>query len=90
MQDPLDRDSYMQLWTTFIENVGDLQDAILGGRQPPIAEEEENLPRKTRVDLAQLRSGWSNRLNSYWSRIDRAVPNSCPTCDQNPYDTVPF
>ena len=60
---------------------------VLGGRPPPIADTEENLPRKTRVVLAQLRSGWSNRLNAYWSRIDRAVPNECPACGQGPHDT---
>ncbi|KAI8126624.1 hypothetical protein CVS40_3402 [Lucilia cuprina] len=60
---------------------------VLGGRPPPIADTEENLPRKTKVVLAQLRSGWSNRLNAYWSRIDRAVPNECPACGLGPHDT---
>ncbi|KAI8122732.1 hypothetical protein CVS40_6498 [Lucilia cuprina] len=57
------------------------------GRTPPIAEIEKNLPRKTRVALAQLRSGWRNRLDAYGSHIDRAVPNICPACGQGPCDT---
>lgn len=32
---------------------------ILGGYPPPVAEEEMELPRKTRTILSQLRSGWS-------------------------------
>lgn len=59
---------------------------VLGGRPPPIAEEERTLPRRTRVVLAQLRSGWCTRLNSYWSRIEPTIPDTCPACQRGPHD----
>lgn len=60
---------------------------VLGGRPPPIADQEERtLPRGTRVILAQLRSGWCSRLNSYWSRIEPTIPNTCPACQRGPHD----
>ena len=43
---------------------------VLQVKPPPIADGELELPRETRVTLAQLRSGYCGRLNSYLSRID--------------------
>uniref|UniRef100_A0A8D8WGE2 Uncharacterized protein n=2 Tax=Cacopsylla melanoneura TaxID=428564 RepID=A0A8D8WGE2_9HEMI len=55
---------------------------VLGINPPPeISEEEKQLSRSTRVTLAQLRSGWCNRLQSYKSRIDPTVDDKCPTCN---------
>ncbi|XP_037819861.1 uncharacterized protein LOC119609216 [Lucilia sericata] len=59
---------------------------ILGGRPPPVANEERNLPRRTRVVLAQLRSGWCTRLNSYWSRINDTIQDLCPACGIGPHN----
>lgn len=74
------RDTVETTTTSYRANV------ILGGRPPPIAEEERSLPRKTRVVLAQLRSGYCSRLNSYWSRINSTIPNTCPACGVSPHD----
>ncbi|XP_017470530.1 PREDICTED: uncharacterized protein LOC108362171 [Rhagoletis zephyria] len=60
---------------------------VLGGRPPPIDPEEIELPRETRCTLAQLRSGWCHRLNSYLSRLNTQVENTCPACGQGPHDT---
>ncbi|XP_075146473.1 uncharacterized protein LOC142236393 [Haematobia irritans] len=60
---------------------------VLGVRPPPIAPEERDLPRQTRVVLAQLRSGKCSRLNSYLSVIDSSVADVCPVCNQGPHDT---
>ena len=93
VQDPLDRNSYLTALNDIHRDAIDSAVAgyrlnvFLGGRPPPIADNEKNLPRKTRVVLAQLRSGWSNRLNAYFSRIDHAVPNLCPACGEGPHDT---
>ncbi|KAI8119285.1 hypothetical protein CVS40_9192 [Lucilia cuprina] len=37
---------------------------VLGGRPPPLADTEKTC------------RGWSNRLNAYWLRIDRAIPTN--------------
>ncbi len=60
---------------------------VLGGRLPPIVDCKSNLPRKSRVVQAQLRSEWCNSLNVYWSRIDRAIPHLCPASGGSPYAT---
>ncbi|XP_049316536.1 uncharacterized protein LOC125779305 [Bactrocera dorsalis] len=60
---------------------------VLGVKAPPIADEELQLPRETRVTLAQLRSGYCSRLNSYLSRIDPDISNICPACNESPHDT---
>ncbi|XP_073848579.1 uncharacterized protein [Musca autumnalis] len=62
--------------------------AVLGNHPPSIAAEERQLPRQTRVVLAQLRSGRCSRLNSYWARIDAKIPNICPACGLGPHDTL--
>jgi hypothetical protein len=59
---------------------------VLQCRAPDIASTEAELPRATRCRLAQLRSGFCSILNSYRSRIDPAVSNSCPDCHTSPHD----
>ena len=56
---------------------------VLNTRPPAIDESEKNLPRVTRSTLAQLRSGYSQYLNSYKSRIDRNFNDKCPNCDNS-------
>ncbi|XP_067636615.1 uncharacterized protein [Eurosta solidaginis] len=60
---------------------------VLKVKYPKLAEEERILPRETRVTLAQLRSGYCNRLNSYISRINPDIQNVCPACNVSPHDT---
>ena len=63
----------------------------LGGFPPPaptVSAAEKQLGRKARSTLAQLRSGYSSMLNSYVSRIDPTVANTCPSCQQGPHDTA--
>ncbi|KAM7356224.1 uncharacterized protein ACRADG_002028 [Cochliomyia hominivorax] len=78
IQDPLDQNSYMTALNDIHRDASNSavssyrMNVELGGRPPPIADNEQNLPRSTRVVLAQPRSGWSNRLNAFWSHIDSA------------------
>ncbi|XP_059219026.1 uncharacterized protein LOC106085920 [Stomoxys calcitrans] len=67
--------------------IGYRVNVVLGERPPPIAPEEIDLPRQTRVVLAQLRSGRCSRLNSHRARIDADVQDVCPDCNQGPHDT---
>ena len=60
---------------------------LLGGRPPPIHYSEKLLPRAARTALAQYRTGFSKHLNSYRSRVDPAVVDSCPDCGGAPHDT---
>ena len=56
---------------------------------PSISKEERKLcSRATRSTLAQLRSGYSVRLNSYQSRLDPSVRDECPDCG-TPGHTTP-
>ena len=58
-------------------------------RHPPlVSDTERRLPRFTRTILAQLRSGWSNTLNIYRTKIIPGTSDNCPSCNQPPYDTV--
>ena len=51
------------------------------GRNPPEIDSRENyLPRITRSTLAQLRSGFCSRLNSYQFKIGRSDSDLCPEC----------
>ncbi|XP_073830287.1 uncharacterized protein [Musca autumnalis] len=61
--------------------------AVIGAHPPFIAAEERQLPRQTRVVLAQLRSGYCSRLHFYWAGIDRTVQDICPVCGMGPHDT---
>ena len=58
------------------------QNKVLLAPLPQIDLSERKLPRQTRATLAQLRSGYSNYLNSYKARIDNSVQDKCPSCDQ--------
>ena len=51
------------------------------GRAPPVIDIRESyLPRITRSTLAQLRSGFFSRLNSYQFKIGRLDNDLCPEC----------
>ena len=60
---------------------------VLDNAPPPINIEEQNLTRKSRCLLSQLRSGYSRKLNSYMSRIDDTVQDICPECGDSPHNT---
>ena len=60
---------------------------VLGVQTPLIAEQELEFPRETRVTLAQLRSGYCSRLNSYLPRLDPDIQNLCPACNGSSHDT---
>ena len=51
---------------------------------PRISNDEKQLPRETRVKLAQLRSGYSTLLNSYMLRINKSDTDLCKTCNEVP------
>ena len=53
---------------------------VLGAPAPPVHEEEQQLPRKTRRILAQLRSGYCSSLNDYRHRVELSGSNICPCC----------
>ena len=59
---------------------------ILATRPPDINDEELLLTRKERSLLAQLRSGFSRKVNSYLHRIDDSISNICPDCNATPHD----
>ena len=42
---------------------------VINQHPPAISDNERQLPRVTRIILAQLRSGWSNNQNSFRERI---------------------
>ena len=60
---------------------------VLGRPAPPVDPSEKKLPRQVRTALAQLRSGFSRRLNSYMARISNEVLDKCPDCGGSPHDT---
>jgi len=60
---------------------------VLNSKPPEINKEELTLSRRERAELARLRSGYSQRLNSYNSIIDNKVQNRCPQCSVTPHDT---
>ncbi|XP_054088079.1 uncharacterized protein LOC128922244 [Zeugodacus cucurbitae] len=70
---------------TFIDSLP--VNGVLKTKPPPIADEELELPRETRVTLAQLRSGYCSRLNSYLSRLNPDIQNTCPACNESPHDS---
>lgn len=61
---------------------------VLQRPPPEISKTEENLTRRERTYLAQLRSGFCRKLMYYRNRIDNTVPNNCPTCGQHNHDTA--
>ena len=60
---------------------------VLLSSPPPIHDSEKNLPRATRATLSQLRSGYSNYLNSYKARINPAIQDLCPLCNAHSHTT---
>ena len=59
---------------------------VLEAKPPKIHTNESSLSRKSRVKLAQYRSGFVPDLFSYKHRIDNSIPDSCPSCGQSPHD----
>ena len=55
---------------------------VLGEPAPAVDVEEEQLPRKTRRTLAQLRSGYCSSLNAYKHRVGQSDTSICPSCRQ--------
>ena len=53
---------------------------VLGTLQPPISPEEENLSRKTRRTLSQMRSGFCPSLEDFRHRVGLSTSNICPCC----------
>ena len=69
---------------TVIENSSS---KLPNGRPPPIATAEHTLPMKTRIILAQLRTGDSRILDQYMNIIDHTTRDHCHNCGQAPHDT---
>ena len=60
---------------------------ILQKRPPAISRTEQQLDRRARTSLAQLRCGHSPRLTSYMHRIGRSPTPQCPDCGATNHDT---
>ena len=57
---------------------------VLNSHHPTnINNSEKSFPRCTRSTLAQLRSGYSNYLNSYKARINPEIEDKCPHCPES-------
>ena len=54
--------------------------------RPRIDGSEQELPRRTRATLAQLRSGWCHVTNHYMSRINTEIQVICPNCGTSSHD----
>ena len=59
---------------------------VLNCNPPVINKVENTLDRRTRVQLARLRSGFSRLLQSYMSRIDDKEVDECPLCKAPNHD----
>ena len=59
---------------------------VLSAQPPDISAAELSLPRHQRTFLNQLRSGFCSKLNSFKSRINPHITNSCPNCGNTPHD----
>ena len=55
---------------------------VIGIPAPAISKEEEQLPRKTKRTLVQLRSGFCSPLNDYKHRVRQSNTQICPCCRQ--------
>ena len=53
---------------------------VLEAPAPPINSEEEQLGRKTRRTLSQVRSGFCPSLEDYRQRVGLSASNICPSC----------
>ena len=60
---------------------------LINERNPSVHQDEKRLPRKSRVTLAQLRSGYSTHLNSTMSVYDNDIQDICPECGGTPHNT---
>ena len=60
---------------------------VLETLSPKISEDEKSLPRGSRRQLAQLRSGFSCLLQSYNHRIKRSDDDKCPDCRKSEHTT---
>ena len=61
---------------------------VLGTAPPKINKVEKTMSRRIRSQLSQLRSGYSNILNSFRSKLDAETTNNCPECHATPHDTI--
>jgi hypothetical protein len=61
---------------------------VLGCSPPAVAASEQQLSRRARSVLSQLRSGYCNLLNSYKARLSPDVQNICPECGVAPHDVA--
>jgi hypothetical protein len=59
---------------------------VLQCKPPQLSAEESLLSRNIQTKLAQLRSGFSWKLNYYRNRIDPEIPDTCPLCSNSPHD----
>ena len=63
------------------------RNVVLDGQPPPMSNSENDLARKERLTLAQLRSGYYRLMGSYKSRIKKDVSlNVCADCGTTPHD----
>ena len=70
----------LRLRRTAAGSPGTAEPARTGTPAPSVHEEEEELPRKTRRILAQLRSGYCHSLNDYRHRVGLSNSDICPCC----------
>ena len=61
---------------------------VLQAQPPEISPSESQLPRPFRSTLAQLRSGYCSRLNSYRHAIGLSDSDSCPECSSAAHTTA--
>ena len=60
---------------------------VLGAPAPDVADEEQELPRKTRRTLSQLRSSECLALNSYQHKVGLSDTPLCPCCRSEEHTT---
>ena len=78
-----------EIHTSSVRKVINLQvNKVLQTKPPAISLTELDLPRRTRTTLAQLRSGYSNFLNSYKARINPEIQDICPHCQEDSHTTL--
>ena len=61
---------------------------VLNETPPPISKEEQNLNRRQRCTLSQLRSGHCQLLQDYKYRVKKEPSNICPECRSAPQDVA--
>ena len=82
MPDKVYKAKLKHIHTTSVRNMLNsmADNKVLNCPPPPIQDSEKDLPRVTRTTLAQLRSGYSNCLNSYKARLNPNHTDKCPRC----------